>query len=58
MDASAYAFAHGMRHTRATLARLAANSGRRPWKWLAGSAAAAAGLLLAVWVVSSLDQRL
>jgi hypothetical protein len=55
MDASAYAFAHGVRHTRATL---------RAWRrmplavvgrWIGGSAAAAAGLLAAVWVVASLD---
>jgi hypothetical protein len=55
MDASAYAFAHGMRHTRETL---------RTWqhtpltvlaRWLAGSAAAAAGLLVAVWIIASLD---
>ncbi len=55
MDASAYAFAHGMRHTRATL---------RAWqraplvvvgRWVAGSALAATGLLLAVLVVASLD---
>jgi hypothetical protein len=55
MDASAYAFAHGMRQTRATL---------RAWqraplavigRWAAGSALAAAGLLLAVLAVASLD---
>ena len=55
MDASAYALAHGARHTRATL---------RAWqrtplpvlaRWLAGSALAAVGLLLAVWAVASLD---
>jgi hypothetical protein len=55
MDASAYAFAHGLRHTRATL---------RAWQhaprhvlggWIAGSAAAATGLLAAVWVLASLD---
>jgi|ERR1700722_809392 len=55
MDASAYAFAHGVRQTRATL---------RAWqhaplavvgRWLGGSALAATGLLGAVWVVASLD---
>jgi hypothetical protein len=55
MDVSAYALAHGARHTRATL---------RAWqrtplpvlaRWLAGSALAAVGLLLAVWAVASLD---
>jgi hypothetical protein len=55
MDASAYAFAHGVRHTRATLERWQRTPGAVLWKWLAGSAAAAAGLLLAVWAVSSLD---
>jgi hypothetical protein len=55
MDASAYAFAHGVRHTRATL---------RDWqrapvtvvgRWVIGSALAAAGLLAAVWLIASLD---
>jgi hypothetical protein len=55
MDASSYAFAHGVRHTRATL---------RSWqraprgvlaRWLAGSALAATGLLLAVWAVAIVD---
>ena len=55
MDASAYAFAHGVRHTRETLH----DWQRHPWavvgRWVAGSAAAATGLLAAVWVVASLD---
>jgi hypothetical protein len=55
MDGSAYAFAHGMRQTRTTL---------RAWqraplaivaRWVAGSAVAAGGLLLAVLAVASLD---
>jgi hypothetical protein len=55
MDGSAYAFAHGMRQTRTTL---------RDWqhmplavvgRWVAGSALAATGLLLAVLLVASLD---
>jgi len=55
MGASAYAFAEGIRQTRVTL---------RAWqrapvpvvgRWLAGSALAAAGLLLAVLAVASLD---
>ena len=54
MDASAYAFTHGIRHTRSTLRTWQ----REPWSvlgsWAAGSAAAAAGLLLAVWLISSL----
>jgi hypothetical protein len=55
MDASAYAFAHGVRQTRATL---------RTWqraplavvgRWVAGSALAATGLLAAVLLVATLD---
>jgi hypothetical protein len=55
MDASAYAFTHGVRHTRETL---------RTWqdtpvpvlaRWVAGSALAAGGLLAAVWIIASLD---
>jgi len=55
MDASAYALAHGVRHTRTTL---------RAWqraplpvvgRWVAGSLLAAVGLLAAVLVVASLD---
>jgi hypothetical protein len=55
MDASAYAFVHGIRSTRATLA--AWND--RPWPvlraWFAGSLVAAAGLLIAVWVVAAVS---
>ncbi len=55
MDASAYAFVHGIRGTRATLE----NWKRRPWPvlrgWLLGSLAAALALLLAVWVIASLN---
>ncbi len=55
MDASAYAFAHGVRHTRATLEAWQ----RAPWRvvgrWVAGSAVAAAGLVAAVWLVATLD---
>jgi uncharacterized membrane protein SpoIIM required for sporulation len=55
MDASAYALAHGVRHTRSTL---------RAWnraplgvlaRWSAGATLAAVALLGAVWVVASLD---
>jgi hypothetical protein len=56
MDASAYAFAHGVRHTRATLRSWQRTPGAVLGKWVAGSAVAATGLLLAVWIVSSLDQ--
>jgi hypothetical protein len=55
MDASAYAFAHGVRHTRATLCAWQRHPGAVVGRWVAGSAAAAAGLLAAVWVVASLD---
>jgi hypothetical protein len=55
MDASAYAFAHGMRHTRATLRAWQRTPGAVLGRWSAGSALAAAGLLLAVWIVSTLD---
>jgi len=55
MDASAYAFAHGVRHTRATLHAWQRTPGAILGKWVAGSALAATGLLLAVWIVSSLD---
>jgi hypothetical protein len=52
MDASAYAFVHGIRSTRATLETW----NRRPWPvlgaWIAGSLAAAVTLLGAVWIIS------
>ncbi|HXD55233.1 MAG TPA: stage II sporulation protein M [Solirubrobacteraceae bacterium] len=56
MDASAYAFAHGVRHTRETLHEWQRHPVRVVARWTAGSALAAAGLLGAVWVVASLDQ--
>ncbi len=55
MDASAYAFAHGVRHTRATLRawqRAPRSSGRPLGR---GLRAAATGLLAAVLVVAYLD---
>jgi hypothetical protein len=55
MDASAYAFAHGLRHTRATLRDWQRTPGKVVGRWVLGSALAAAGLLLAVWLVASLD---
>jgi Stage II sporulation protein M len=55
MDASAYAFAHGVRHTRATLRAWQRTPGRVVGRWVAGSAVAATGLLLAVLGVASLD---
>jgi hypothetical protein len=55
VDASAYAFAHGVRRTRSTLREWR----QRPWRvlrlWVAGSALAAFGLLLAVVAVSTLS---
>jgi hypothetical protein len=55
MDASAYAFAHGVRHTRATLRTWQRTPGAVVGRWIAGSALAATGLLLAVLVVAYLD---
>jgi hypothetical protein len=55
MDASAYAFSHGLRHTRATLRTWQHAPGATVGRWVAGSAVAATGLLLAVLIVSSLD---
>jgi Stage II sporulation protein M len=54
-NASAYALAHGMRHTRTTLRAWQRTPGAVLGRWAAGSAVAAAGLLLAVLIVSSLD---
>jgi hypothetical protein len=55
MDASAYAFVHGIRSTRATLA----DWNRRPWPvlrtWFLGSLVAATALLLAVWIVAAVS---
>jgi hypothetical protein len=53
MDASAYAFTHGVRHTRATLRAWQATPGPVLGRWVAGSAVAAAGLLAAVWIIAS-----
>jgi hypothetical protein len=55
MDASAYAFTHGVRHTRATLRAWQQTPGPIVGRWVAGSALAAAGLLAAVWIVSSVS---
>lgn len=55
MDSSAYAFAHGVRRTRATLRAWQRRPGVVLGRWAAGSAVAATGLLLAVWIVASLD---
>jgi hypothetical protein len=55
MDASAYAFAHGVRHTRTTLRAWQRTPGVVLGRWVAGSALAATGLLLAVLAVASFD---
>src|ERR1039457_6681618 len=55
MNASAYAFAHGVRRTRMTLRAWQLTPGAVLGRWVAGSALAATGLLCAVWVVASLD---
>lgn len=55
MDASAYAFAHGVRHTRSTLRTWQQAPGRVLGRWVMGSAAAATGLLLAVLAIAWLD---
>jgi Stage II sporulation protein M len=56
VDVSGYAFAHGVRQTRATLRAWQHTPGAVLWRWTAGSAAAAAALLGAVWIVASLDR--
>ncbi|MHB8233966.1 MAG: hypothetical protein ACYDHT_04860, partial [Solirubrobacteraceae bacterium] len=55
MDASAYAFTHGVRHTRETLRTWQNTPAPVLARWFAGSALAAGGLLLAVWLIASLD---
>jgi hypothetical protein len=57
VDVSAYAFAHGVRHTRVTLAAWQRNPKGVIARWTAGSALAACVLLLAVWVIALLDIR-
>jgi hypothetical protein len=56
MDASAYAFAQGMRQTRATLRAWQRTPAPVVGRWAAGSLLAAAGLLVAVLAVASLDR--
>ena len=55
MDATAYAFTHGVRRTRETLRVWQATPIAVLGRWVAGSALAAAGLLAAVWLIGSLD---
>lgn len=57
MDASAYAFVHGVRSTRSTLRAWQRDPKAVVGRWAAGSALAATGLLAAVWAVASLDGR-
>src|SRR5581483_5073865 len=56
MEASSYAFAHGIRRTRAAFDAW----NERPWPvlaaWVGGSLAAALLLLGAVWVIAALSQ--
>jgi hypothetical protein len=54
MDASAYAFVHGIRSTRATLRRWNQRPGPVLGAWVAGSLAAAVALLLAVLGISAI----
>jgi hypothetical protein len=54
MDASAYAFTHGIRHTRETLRDWYLHPGRVLGRWFAGAAFAAFALLTAVWIIASL----
>jgi hypothetical protein len=55
MDASAYAFTHGVRRTRSTLRAWQQGRWRILRRWAAGSTIAALGLLAAVLVVSGLS---
>ena len=55
MDASAYAFAQGVRHTRTTLRAWERDPGPVLGRWLAGSLLAALGLLAAMLVVAALS---
>jgi hypothetical protein len=56
MDASAYAFAHGMRQTRATLRAWQRTPFTVVGRWLAGSLFAAVCLLVAVLLIAWLDR--
>jgi|SRR5438270_1379018 len=55
MDASAYAFAHGVRHTRTTLRTWKRAPGAVLGRWILGSTLAALGLLAAVLAVAYVD---
>jgi hypothetical protein len=55
MDVSAYAFAHGVRHTRSTLRTWQRSPGAVLGRWTLGSGVAAGGLLAAVLAVAYID---
>jgi hypothetical protein len=55
MDASAYAFSQGVRHTRSTLRAWQRAPLRVVARWTVGSSLAAVGLLAAVWAVALID---
>ncbi len=55
MDASAYAFAHGVRHTRTTLRAWQRAPGTVVGRWVAGAVIAAFGLLAAVLLIAYVD---
>jgi hypothetical protein len=55
VDASAYAFYHGVRHTRSALSRWSRHPLAVIGRWAAGSAVAATGLLVAVLLVAALS---
>jgi hypothetical protein len=55
VDVSAYAFAHGVRHTQATLRSWQQTPQAVLGRWIAGAAAAAGALLVAVWIIASLE---
>jgi hypothetical protein len=57
VDVSAYAFAHGVRRTRATLATWQREPIAVVARWTAGSALAACVLLAAVWLIALLETR-
>ena len=57
MDVSAYAFAHGVRNTRATLDAWQEQPKAVLGRWLAGSALAACTLLGAVWLIATAEIR-
>jgi hypothetical protein len=56
MDASVYAFEHGVHRTRATLRAWRQGRWRVLVRWLAGSSLAALGLLSAVLIISALNR--